>query len=102
MKEDFQKSQQGTGGAENKGESRSQQNNQTTGLSFNQKNKIAHQAGLGRDRIADIEDSGRLSGRDDYAGGDNDEMRSQKQAQKTADNYFQSHITTFHSSILSQ
>lgn len=83
MKEDFQKSQQGTGSAENKGERRSQQKNQTTDLSFDQKNKIAHQAGLGRDRMADIEDSGGLSGRDDYAGSDNDGMGSEHSSSET-------------------
>lgn len=83
MKEDFQKSQQGTGSAENKGESRSRQKNQSTNLSFDEKNKTAHQAGLGRDRIADIEDSGGPSGREDYTSGDNDEMSSENTNSET-------------------
>jgi len=82
-KEDIQNSQQGTGSPENKGESRDQQKNQTTNVSNYQQNDFAHQAGLGRDRMTDIEDMGYLSGRDDYAGGDNDDMGNQNTNQPT-------------------
>lgn len=70
--EDLQNAQQGSGGAENKGESREQQKNQTRNISSQQREADARQAGLGRDRMTDIEDIGGLSGRDDYAGGDDD------------------------------
>jgi len=76
-KEDIQNAQQGTGSAENKGESREQQKNQTANVSTNQQNDFARQAGLGRDRMTDIEELGDLSGRDDYAGGNNDGMTDQ-------------------------
>lgn len=67
-KEDLQNSRQGTGSAENKGESRNQQENPTTNISSSQRNVISWQAGLGRDRITDTDDLGYMGGRDDYAG----------------------------------
>jgi hypothetical protein len=73
-KEDLQNSQQGTGGTENIDASRNQQKNQTTNVSNNQQNDLAHHAGLGRDRMTDIENSGGLSGRDDYAGSEKDDL----------------------------
>ena len=71
-KEDLQNSQQGTGSAENEGLSRDEQKNSTTNISNNQENDISRQAGLGRHRMADIEDLGGMSRRDDYAGSDED------------------------------
>jgi len=76
-KEDFQDAQQGSGNAENKDDNRHKQKNQSVNVSNRQQNNIAHQAGLGRDRMADIEDLGGLSGRDDYAGGDSDNRDNQ-------------------------
>jgi hypothetical protein len=71
-KEDLQNSQQGTGSAENRGISREEQKNSATHISNNQQNDISRQTGLGRDLMADIEDLGGMSRRDDYAGGDED------------------------------
>jgi hypothetical protein len=76
-KEDLQNSQQGTGSAENKGENRNQQKNQTADISNDQQNDTARQAGLGRDRMTSIEDLGGMSGRDDYSGGDNDDLTNE-------------------------
>ena len=72
-KEDLQNSQQGSGSSENKGESRDQQN-QATSISSQKANL---KAGLGRDRMTDIENLGGISGRDDYAGSDGDDMSNQ-------------------------
>jgi hypothetical protein len=71
-KEDLQNSQQGTGSAENRGNSRNEQKNSTLSVSNDQQHEISRQAGLGRDRMTDIEDLGVSSGREDYAGGDED------------------------------
>lgn len=76
-KEDLQNAQQGTGSAENKGENRNQQKNQTTNLSNNQHINISQQAGLGRDRMTDIEETGSMSSRDDYAGSDAGDLRNE-------------------------
>ena len=76
-KEDLQNSQQGTGSAENKRENRNQQKNQTTDVSNEQQNDLAREAGLGRDRITSIEDLGGMTGRDDYSGGDNDDLTNE-------------------------
>jgi hypothetical protein len=69
-KEDLQNSQQGTGSAENRGINHDEQKNQTTNISGSQHNDIYRQAGLGRDRMTDIEGLGGMSGREDFAGGD--------------------------------
>ena len=82
-KEDIQNSQYGADSAENKGESRDQQKNRTTNLSGNQLDDMANQAGLGRDRINDIEDLGDMSGKDDYAGGDNDDISGENTNEST-------------------
>jgi hypothetical protein len=82
-KEDLQGSHQGTGSAENKGEDRQQQKNRTTNLTNNDLEDTAHQAGLGRDRMADIEDLGGMSGRDDYAGGDGEGMSRENSNDRT-------------------
>ena len=71
-KEDIQHSQQGAGSAENRGGSREEQKNQLTSVPNSKQNDISQQAGLGRDRMVDIEDLGDNSGRDDYSGGDED------------------------------
>jgi hypothetical protein len=69
-KEDLQNSQQGP--LENRGGSRDEQENATTNISNTQQNDLSLQAGLGRDRITDIEDFGEMNGRDDYGGSDED------------------------------
>ena len=76
-KEDLQNSQQGTGGAENKSERRDQQKNQTTNVSGNQQNNIAHEAGLGRHRMTDAEGLGGMRGRVDYADSNGDDLSNE-------------------------
>jgi len=82
-KEDLQNAQQGTGSSENRNNTRDAQRNQTTGLTKDQEKDMAQQAGLGRDRITDIGEMGGLSGRDDYAGSENDGMSNQKTNERT-------------------
>lgn len=71
-KEDFQNSQQGSSSGENKNTDRNEQKNQAVDISDQQQNNFFRQAGLGRERMKDIEDLGGASGRDNYAGGDED------------------------------
>jgi hypothetical protein len=82
-KEDIQSSQQGTGSSENRSNPRDEQRNQTTHLTSDQRKDMSQQAGLGRDRMTSIEEMGGLSGRDDYAGGDNDDMSNQNTNERT-------------------
>jgi hypothetical protein len=82
-KEDLQNSQRGTGSSEQRTNTRDTQKNQTNTPSKDQQEDIAHQAGLGRERMTDIEEMGGMSGRDDYAGGDNDDMSNQSTNERT-------------------
>jgi hypothetical protein len=70
-KEYLQNSQQRTGSITNTDHSRDEEKNPTTNIS-NEQNDGSPQAGLGRDRMTDIEDLGEISGREDYAGDDED------------------------------
>lgn len=79
----FQTAQQGSGSAENKGESRSEQVNRTEDLSKQQKTDIAAKMGKGPNPIEDIEDTGGLSGRDDYAGGFGAGMKDESTGEPT-------------------
>jgi hypothetical protein len=82
-KQDKQQSLHGSGSAENKGQDRSAQKNRSTNISQQDKQKIAAQMGKGPNRIADIEDLGGMSGRDDASGGSGDRMEDQSTDQKT-------------------
>ena len=82
-KQDIQTSQQGTGSSENRNDTRDAQKNQTAYPRKEQEQDIAYQAGLGRERMSSIEEMGGLSGRDDYAGGDNDAMSDQNTNERT-------------------
>jgi hypothetical protein len=73
-KEDFLSSQDSTGRLENKGEGRQQQKSPTTNVSNDQEEVTEREAGLGRYLMADIDDLGGTSRRDDYGGGDNESM----------------------------
>jgi len=75
-KEDVQNSQQNTGSAENKGQNRDQQKN-LTNANNEQQNDMARQAGLGRDRMTSMEDLGNMIERNDYLGGDNDDLTNE-------------------------
>ncbi|MCW3074497.1 MAG: hypothetical protein JWP69_1566 [Flaviaesturariibacter sp.] len=77
------KSQEGTGSAENTGRERTSQQNPLTHLDQNQRQDIAQQAGLKENDIADLDDLGQTSGRDDYAGGDNDAMSGSSTGERT-------------------
>ena len=82
-KQDIESSQQGTGSSENRNDTRDAQKNQTSHPSKNQEQELAYQAGLGRERMGSIEETGGLSGRDDYADGDNDGMSDQSTNERT-------------------
>lgn len=82
-KEQFQRAQQGSGSAENMGESRDKQVNRTEDLSKQEKTDIAAKMGKGPNPVEDIEDMGKLSGRDDYAGGFGDGMSQQSTGEPT-------------------
>jgi hypothetical protein len=73
-KEDQQRSQQGSGSAENIGESRDAQKARNTVVGIDERKDIADQTGLKPEDIIDLQDTGALSGRDDAAGGSGDEM----------------------------
>jgi len=75
--------QQGSGSAENRGDSREEQKAQNTHLDKESKKDIAEQAGLGRERISDLGELGGLSGRDDYAGGERDGVSDQNTNEET-------------------
>jgi hypothetical protein len=61
-------SQEGSGSAENMGKDRSEQQNGMRSTDKQQRKNIASEAGIGRKKIADINELGGNSGRDDYAG----------------------------------
>ena len=75
--------QQGSGSAENRGEDREVQQAQHTHVDKDERKGLAQDAGLGRERMTDLNDLGALSGRDDYAGGSGDEMSSQSTGENT-------------------
>ena len=66
----------GTGSAENIGDERESQKAPLTTLNEGQKKEIADQAGLKPEDIADVQQTGALSGRDDASGGSGDDMTS--------------------------
>lgn len=76
-KEDLQNSQQGTGSAEDNGESGNAQKNQAKNISNSQNTDMSREAGLGSNRITDVEEMGGLSGRNDFAGGDRDDLSNE-------------------------
>ena len=82
-KEQFQSAQQGTGSAENRGEDRSQQTNQNTDLSKQERTDIAAQMGKGPNPVTSIKEMGGMSGRDDAAGGSGDRMEEQSTGERT-------------------
>lgn len=81
--QDKNKSQQGSGSAENIGRSRSDQQNKMRDLSDNEKQDIGSQIGESENRIADLRDLGQLSGRDDAAGGSGDRMENESTGKET-------------------
>src|SRR3954452_3124477 len=65
---------QGSGSAENKGQSRNDQKNRDFNLDEEAKNDIANQIDVDKSNIADLQDLGAGSGRDDASGGFGDGM----------------------------
>ncbi|HYH15464.1 MAG TPA: hypothetical protein VD794_09595 [Flavisolibacter sp.] len=79
----FQTSQEGTGSAENRGQDRTQQQAKNTKLSQEERQDIGNQLGADKNRVADLDDLGMLSGRDDSSGGTGDRMEDQSTGQGT-------------------
>lgn len=73
-KESQQRGQQGSGSAENIGNNREAQKSGKTIISDDERKDIADQTGLQTEDIADLQQTGALSGRDDAAGGSGDDM----------------------------
>jgi hypothetical protein len=71
-----QRAQQGSGSAENTGRSREEQKNRTSVLTQEERNDIANQVQLQPEDIADLQQTGALSGRDDAAGSSGDRMEA--------------------------
>ena len=82
-KEYQQQGQGGSGSAENIGKDRQEQKAKLTSLSDEERNEIASQTGLKPGDIADVQQTGALSGRDDAAGGSGDGMETTSGNQPT-------------------
>ena len=76
-------SQPGSGSAENRGENRVYQGHNKTDISEQEKKDIAAEIGEDSNKVADLKDTGALSGRDDAAGGSGDRMEEQSTGQAT-------------------
>lgn len=72
----------GTGSAENKGNSRAEQQHPQTGNAPN-KQEVKEALGNDTERLGRLQDTGAFSGRDDLSGGDNDGMTTQNSGQDT-------------------
>ncbi|WP_207493305.1 hypothetical protein [Aridibaculum aurantiacum] len=68
--------QGGTGGAEQTGGNRDEQKSPLASIDEGQKQDIANQAGVDENMIADVADTGALSGRDDASGGTGEGMEN--------------------------
>lgn len=68
------RSQQGSGSAENRGGNRNDQKNPLTDIVHEERKWIAGEAGIEEQRVSDIRETGGLSGRDDSSGGSGDDM----------------------------
>jgi hypothetical protein len=82
-KDQFERSQQGTGSAENRGEERSRQMGGNKDLSNNDGQNLADEIGEDPSRVGSLKDMGALSGRDDAAGGSGDRMEGQSTGEGT-------------------
>jgi hypothetical protein len=80
----FQESQEGSGSAENKGLDRDQQRAKNTKLDQQEQQNIGNQLGSDKNRVADLDDQGLLSGRDDYSGGSGDRMEDESTGEPTS------------------
>lgn len=77
------KSQQGSGSAENTGKPRSEQVNKNMDISNQDKQDIAHELNDTANHIAGLKDMGSLSGRDDASGGSGDRMEEENTSEGT-------------------
>lgn len=68
--------QEGSGSAENKGQSRQDQQQPVQQVSDQQKKGIEKEIGTGNASVIGLHDLGAASGRDDAAGGSGDEMEN--------------------------
>jgi hypothetical protein len=82
-KDSMQKSQPGTGSAENRGQGRSEQKNRSKDMSQSDKQDLASEIGEEPGRIASQRDMGVLSGRDDSSGGSGDWMEGENTGKDT-------------------
>jgi hypothetical protein len=82
-KDSRQQSQPGTGSAENKGQERSEQVNQSKDISREDQQNIADEIGEHPSRLANLRDLGSLSGRDDSSGGSGDRMENESTGKRT-------------------
>ena len=82
-KASFQTGQEGSGSAENKGQSRTAQQAGNTKLNQQQRQDIGNQLGNDKGRLADLDDLGARSGRDDASGGSGDHMENQNTGEAT-------------------
>lgn len=82
-KDSRQKSQPGTGSAENRGQNRNEQMNRSKDLSQGEKQDMASQIGEKPGRIASQRDMGVLSGRDDSSGGSGERMEGENTGEGT-------------------
>lgn len=82
-KETFQQAQQGTGSAEQTGGSRDEQVNREGNLSQQERHDVSSQIDESENKISSIGQTGGLSGRDDYAGGDDNGMQNQSTGEPT-------------------
>lgn len=82
-KESMQKSQPGSGSAENKGQSRQEQRNRTQDLSRQDQQHIADEIGEDPSQVRSVRDTGALSGRDDSSGGSGDRMEGENTGKGT-------------------
>jgi len=79
----FQTSQEGSGSAENLGQNRNEQQAKNTQLNQHDKQDVANQLGNDKERVADLNDLGMRSGRDDAAGGSGDRMENTSTGEAT-------------------
>ncbi|HYO23053.1 MAG TPA: hypothetical protein VER36_11660 [Flavisolibacter sp.] len=75
--------QQGTGSAENTDRDRTEQMNELTELSLEERMSVADKIGVPPEQVADVRDTGMLSGRDDLSGGSGDRMEDQNTGEET-------------------
>jgi hypothetical protein len=73
----------GSGSAENRGKTREQQLADNLRVDEQERSRVAGSAGVGKKDIADLEELGAASGRDDYAGGDNEGMSEESTGKPT-------------------